>query len=152
VSRATSPVLAVAVLALVTVAAAGGVGLALATGPAEPAPVADLRLAVDASADGVSVRHAGGDTLDVDGLRVRVRIDGQPLDHQPPVPFFAARGFLSGPTGPFNPAGGTTWRAGQRATLRLARTNAPSIDPGDRVTVTVAAERGLVARLTKTAS
>lgn len=151
-SRATSPVVAVVLLAMVTVVAAAGVGLGLATSPADPVPVAELRLSVDAGADALTLRHAGGDTIDVDDLAVAVRVDGHPLAHQPPVPFFAARGFRSGPTGPFNGAHDPSWRAGQRATLRLASTNDPLIDPGDRVTVTLATERGVVATLTAAAS
>lgn len=148
--RGSSPGVAVVLLALVTVLAAAAVGAAIGE-PPDPTPVADLRLSVDASADRLTIRHAAGDALDVADLEVRVSVAGEPLAHQPPVPFFAARGFASGPTGPFNPAGGTTWRAGQTATLGLAGTNAPLPDEGDRVTVTVSTDTAALAELEATA-
>lgn len=152
-ARASSPVVAVCLLVAVTVLAAAAVGTTLATEtPSEPVAVTDLRVSADAATDSVTLRHAGGETLNASSLRVRLRVDGQPLAHQPPVPFFATRGFRSGPTGPFNPAGGTTWRAGQRATLRLASTNSPRLRAGDRVVVTVATDQGIVAELSTTAT
>ena len=66
---------------------------------------------------------------------VIVRVDGDPLRHQPPVPFFSARGFRPGPTGPFNAAADPTWTVGERASVRLASTNHPRIVAGARVTV-----------------
>lgn len=151
-TRATSPVVGVVVLALLAVLGVAAVGAAMPAEPAEPVPVADLELDVDAATDRLTIRHAGGDTLDAANLRLRVRVAGDSLARQPPVPFFAARGFVSGPTGPFNHAGGTTWRAGQRGTVRIASTNRPRPDPGDRVTVTVATDRGVVAELAATAA
>lgn len=151
-SRGTTPVVAVVLLAAVAVLAAGAVGAALPSGPGEPPPTASLSLSVDAAADRLTLTHHGGDAIAPADLRVRVRVDGRPLDHQPPVPFFAARGFRAGPTGPFNAATTGTWRAGQSASLRLATTNAPPIEPGDRVRVTVHAEDARVAVLTAAAA
>lgn len=151
-SRALSPVVGVVLLAFVTVLGAAAVGAMVPTAPAEPPPVVDLRVDVDAATDRVTLRHVGGDTLDVADLRLRIRVNGTRLARQPPVPFFAAHGFVSGPTGPFNHAGGTTWRAGQRASLRIASTNRPVPDRGDRVTVIVATERQTIAELTTTAT
>lgn len=151
-SRALSTVVGVVVLALVAVLAATVVGTALPRTAAEPTPVVDLRLDVDATANRLTIRHAGGDDLDVTGLRFEVQVGDERLAHQPPVPFFAARGYVSGPTGPFNPAGGTSWRAGQVGTLTLASTNRPLPASGDRVTVTVATDRGVVAELSTTAT
>ncbi len=150
--RATSAVVAVVLLALVTVLAAAAVGAATMTNvPEEPAPMADFRLEVEAATDRIAIRHVSGDVLNVTDLQIRVHVAGEPLARQPPVPFFASRGFRSGPTGPFNPAGGTTWRAGERGTLRLASTNSPGIDSGDRVSVLVLSDRGTVASLRATA-
>jgi flagellin-like protein len=146
-----SPVLGVVLLVLVTVTAAAAVGATFASTPAEPTPMTELRLTVDADDDRLALRHVTGDALNVSNLRLRIHVDGEPLAHQPPVPFFAATGFRSGPTGPFNPAGGTSWRAGQRGTLRLASTNSPDIDPGDHVRVQVLADHGTVASLQATA-
>lgn len=142
----------VLLLALVTLLGAAAVGATLPSVPEEPPPSAALRLDADAASDRLTVRHVAGDDLDVADLDVTVTVDGDALAHQPPVPFFAARGFVSGPTGPFNHAGGTTWRAGQRGTLRIASTNDPQLSSGDRVTVTVTTDRDVVAKLSTIAS
>ena len=137
-TRALGSVVGVVLLvavAVLTAAAVGATALGAApTGDDGPTRAAfDLR--ADADADRLTIVHRGGDTVAISDLRVRVQIDGRPLAHQPPVPFFAATGFESGPTGPFNVASGGEWRAGERASLRLAGTNEPTLDPGARVTV-----------------
>lgn len=134
----------VAVAAVVCLAA---VGVAAGLLP-DPAPTVAVALRADAATDGLRLVHRGGDTLDARRLDVRVRVDGRPLRHQPSVPFFAARGFHAGPTGPFNPASDPRWRAGEAARLRLASTNAPLLAPGDRVTVTLSVDGRRVARAT----
>ncbi|WP_251329364.1 type IV pilin [Haloplanus pelagicus] len=117
-------------VAVVLVLAVGGV--ALGTLPAAPPTVA-ATLSVDG--DRVLLTHRSGSAVDVHRLDVVVRVDGDPLAHQPPVPFFSARGFHSGPTGPFNAAADPTWTPGERAAFRVASTNRPSIAAGRRVTV-----------------
>jgi hypothetical protein len=140
-TRGGAPVaLAVAVVVAVAVG-----GVALGALPSDR-PTAAVTLVVDPGSDRLTLAHRGGDPLDVRRLRLRVRVDDRPLDHQPPVPFFAARGFRSGPTGPFNARSDPRWRPGERASLRLAGTNAPLVDPGDRVAVTVRAGDRTVAR------
>jgi len=148
--RGVSSVVAVAVLLAVTVAAGAAVGAVVSTGTADRVPTARLSLSADAGADRIALTHEGGETLSVENLTVSVRVGGQPLTHQPPVPFFAATGFESGPTGPFNSAADPNWTAGERAAVRLAATNSPALDPGDRVSVTVATDAGIVARLETT--
>lgn len=118
---------AVAVV-LGTAVAAVGLG-ALPSAPA----VTGATLTVDG--DRLVLTHRTGEPVDVRRLDVRVRVDGDPLRHQPPVPFFSARGFRPGPTGPFNAAADPTWTAGERASIRLASTNRPQIVAGARVTV-----------------
>jgi hypothetical protein len=132
-------------VALLVAVAVGGVALAVAP---DPAPRPALALSVDAGSDTLALVHRGGDAVDARALSLRVRVAGRPLRHQPPVPFFAARGFRAGPTGPLNPAADPRWSAGERASLRLAATNAPRPAPGDRVTVTVAVDGRRVARAT----
>lgn len=133
--RAASSVLAVVLLVAITVVLASTVGaLALSIDLLEPAPRTAFDAEVDAVADRVTVTHRGGDAVDPGRLRVRILVDGAPIAHQPPVPFFAATGFVSGPTGPFNSAYGGDWTTGESAALRLASTNT-DLDPGDRVTV-----------------
>lgn len=155
-ARAAAPVVGVVLLVAVTVlgAAALAAGLsgadALSPSPGEPSRVV-LDASANATADRVTLVHRGGDTLAVTDLRVRVTVDGRPLAHQPPVPFFAAEGFESGPTGPFNVAADDRWTAGERASFALAGTNAPLLDPGARVTVRVYSDELKVAEVQATA-
>ncbi|MFB6282099.1 MAG: type IV pilin N-terminal domain-containing protein [Haloferacaceae archaeon] len=133
--------------ALVAVVGTAVCAAALGVLPADR-PTAALALRADAGADRLVLTHRGGDPLDPDRIAVRVRIDGRPLAHQPPVPFFAAEGFRSGPTGPFNSRATGPWTPGERAGLRLAGTNRPALRPGRRVTVVVRAGGVRVARAT----
>ncbi|MGM0591113.1 MAG: type IV pilin [Halobacteriota archaeon] len=150
--RGTVPVVGVALTLVVTVvlaATVGGVALETAT---NEEPVTHTALSLSVTGDRIVLVHRGGGTLDVRTLRLRVRVDGVPLDHQPPVPFFSATGFRSGPTGPFNPAADPHWSAGETATVHLAETNAPGVAPGDGVLVTVYTGDTRVASLSATAT
>ena len=151
-SRGVATALAVVLLVAACVTAAATVGAVVATDPGTAPPVADLRLSVDGDADRLILRHAGGEAIPAESIRLRVRVNGTALAHQPPVPFFAARGFRAGPTGPFNPSTVGPWRAGQTAALRLASTNHPRPAPGDRVTVRVSTESAVIAELAATAN
>jgi flagellin-like protein len=131
-SRAVSPVLGVVLLTAVTVVAAAAVGAVVVVDPPDPPPVATFDAEADATGE-IRVTHRGGDAVAPDDLRVRVRVDGEPLVEQPPVPFFAARGFEGGPTGAFNSATRGEWRAGEAASLTVADTNAPRVSPGKTV-------------------
>ena len=148
--RAVAPAVGVVLLVALTVALAAVVGVAsLGTAgdvPRGRSPSA-LSLSVEAGPDRLTLVHRAGAPLDARRLVLRVSVSGTPLRHQPRVPFFAARGFRAGPTGPFNVAADPRWSAGETASLRLASTNAPGIDPGDRVTVRVAVGDRRVATL-----
>lgn len=134
----------VLVVTAVVVATAVG-GVALGVHPAAP-PVAALDLAVDPATDRITLVHRGGDRLDVREIDLSVRVDSRPLRRQPPVPFFAVRGFRAGPTGPFNVRADPAWTPGERASLRLAATNTPLPHSGSRVTVVVTAGGRTVGR------
>lgn len=150
--RATSPVVGIVLLLVVTAALAGAVGqFALGTPMPSDPPRAVVDLRVDADADRLTFVHRGGDPLAVRALSLRVRVDGTPLDAQPPVPFFAAKGFRSGPTGPFNSAADGHWSVGETASFALAGTNAPLISEGSVVAVTVRVNGTVVAELDRTA-
>ncbi len=141
-TRATSSVVGIAVLTLLVVVLAGVVGTVVidaAAGPSDP-PRVTLQASADATRDRITLTHHGGDPLAVQSLRLEIRIDGEPLTEQPPVPFFAATGFESGPTGPFNVRYDGSWTAGETAGLRLASTNSPQLTRGARVTVRVYTE------------
>lgn len=92
---------------------------------------------VSAETGTIELRHEAGPSIDVRALTLRIEIDGQPLEHQPPIPFFSAKGFRSGPTGPFNPSADPRWTVGERASLRVAGTNGPTIAEGSAVTVRI---------------
>jgi len=145
-ARAVSPVLGAVSLLVATAVLAGAVGtVALGTTLPTDRPTAVVDLRVDADADRLTLVHRAGEALDVRKLSVRVRVDGAPLDRQPPVPFFSARGFVSGPTGPFNAADDPRWSVGERASLRIAGTNEPTIAPGERVSVDLVVDGAIVA-------
>jgi len=103
---------------------------------------------IDLTVDGDTLKftHEYGESLDVRTLSVRISIDGDPLAEQPPVPFFAAAGFESGPTGPFNTASDDEWSVGETASLTVASTNSPTIEPGSTVSVRIATADSIVAR------
>jgi hypothetical protein len=138
------PVGVVVALVLGTAVAAVGLG-AMPTTPA----VAGATLSVDGNR--LTVTHRAGEPIDVRRLDVVVRVDGTPLRYQPPVPFFAARGFGSGPAGPFNAAADPTWTVGERASLRVATTNRPTLVAGARVTVELRYDGRRLATLSATA-
>ncbi|MEF8886251.1 MAG: type IV pilin [Haloarculaceae archaeon] len=148
--RAVSSVVGTVVLLGVVVVGATAVFAAVPADEPATVPTARLSLTAEAGPDRVALTHEGGNTLSAASLDVTVRVDGDPVTHQPPVPFFAATGFESGPTGPFNSAHRGQWRAGETAALRLASTNT-QLDPGDSVSVTVRTDAGVVARLETTA-
>ena len=144
--RGSAPVVGVVVLLAVGIAlggvvAAGAEAVATATGTdlgderaAGPAPIA---VSLELDGDTISVTHEAGPDLRVSRVRLVVAVDGTPLDHQPPVPFFAARGFRAGPTGPFNVASDGVWTAGETGSIRVASTNRPEPEPGRTVSVTI---------------
>lgn len=146
-ARAVTPVVAVCLLVALTVlgAAVVGVGVLALETPDETDRLV-VSLDVDAGTDRIAMTHRGGDPVNVTTLRITVTVDGEALDRQPPVPFFTASGFRAAPTGPFNRGADPLWRAGERGTVRLASTNAPAIDPGDDVTVTISRNDAVVGR------
>jgi len=139
--RALSPVVGLALLVGLTVVLSATVVVAMPGEPSEPEPKASLALSADAASNTVTLIHEGGDPIDVTTINVTISVDGETLDHQPPVPFFAAVGFESGPTGAFNLAGSTTLRTGERASVTLASTNEPPLEQGSTVTVRLSTER-----------
>lgn len=146
--RGLSPVVGTVVLVALTVGLAAVVGVGVADMSAdEPPPRVTFSASADAATDRIALTHDGGASLPLDGLAVEVRVDGDPLTHQPPVPFFAATGFQSGPTGPFNSATDGPWTAGETAAFRLAGTNDPLLEEGDSVTVDLYSDDDLVATL-----
>lgn len=119
------------------------------TTPAPAEPVV-LEASAVASTGQDTLTHVSGPPLDVRSIVLRVEVNGEPLVHQPPVPFFAASGFYGGPTGPFNPAADPSWSAGESATFRVASTNHPPLAAGASLSVAVSRDGQPVARATTT--
>lgn len=149
-TRATSSVVGIALMVLVTVLSSAVVGATLLElSPDERGPPrVSLTASADASQDRIALTHRSGESLAVSDLRLEILIDGKALATQPPVPFFAAPGFESGPTGPFNTAADGTWQAGETGTVRLASTNSPQLSAGATVTVHVYTENYRIATVT----
>lgn len=151
-ARAVAPVVGVLALVFVTACLAAVVAVAVGSvGVVEPVPAAAFELGVDSDEGSVALTHLAGEPLCVRDVTLTVTVEGEPLAEQPPVPFFAADGFRGGPEGPFNEAADPEWRVGETATVRVAETNDPSIEPGDTVRVTVAVDGETIARLETTA-
>lgn len=148
--RALAPLAGLLLVAMTVLLAVGVTAATTTLGPpADPAP--SVVISMDVQGDRVTLSHDGGDSLSVDELSVRVSVNGEPLARQPPIPFFSAAGFKPGPTGAFNAASGDEWVVGGSASFRVAGTNDPSIEPGDRVTLRLVVRERLVATLEATA-
>lgn len=151
-ARGVSSVIGVTLLTLVTVILAVSVGVIATADSPEPTPSARFSSEVSAAEQRISIHHDGGDSIPMAAIDLRIAVEGEPLAHQPPIPFFATEGYVSGPSGPINPAGSDEWTAGKTASLRLAKTNEPHIEAGAAVTITIATERGIIYEETVTAT
>lgn len=145
-TRATAPVIGSVLVVALTIAVAMLLGTAMlgASTTPEPSPTAAIDLSVED--DTLRFTHESGEPLDVTTLSVWISVDGEPLDEQPPVPFFSATGFEPGPTGPFNTASDPEWSVGETASLTVAGTNSPTIEDGSTVSVRITADGGAVIR------
>jgi flagellin-like protein len=151
-SRALSPVIGVVTLVAVTVLLSVTLLSVAAVEVSDPAPNTALTVSVDAGADRIELSHRGGDELDVDEMTVHVTVDGEALRYQPPVPFFASRGFRSGPEGAFNSASPNEFRAGQETSFEVATTNNPKIHSGSTVFVRITVDDSVLFEGETTAS
>lgn len=149
--RGAIPVVGVLLLLAITVLSAATLGFVVSTPASEPPPTASFELSADGQSGEIELTHLGGDRINLTEVSLRISIDGTRLEKQPPVPFFAASGYMSGPTGPFNRASPNAWAAGETATLTVASTNEPELSPGDTVRVQLLTDTGTVADLTGTA-
>lgn len=146
-TRASVPIIGCVLLIGLAVAVITLLGTTLfgvTSTPGSQPTTATVALTVDD--DTLRFTHSNGEPLDVQTLSVRIFVDGEPLDKQPPVPFFAAAGFESGPTGPFNTASDDEWTVGETASLTVASTNNPTIEPRSTVSVRMTTADGLVIR------
>ncbi|WP_247729763.1 type IV pilin N-terminal domain-containing protein [Halovivax limisalsi] len=152
--RSIAPIVGVLCLLALTVCLAGVAAVTITSiDPVEPAPNAALDLTVDSETHTFEFAHHHGDPLDVTAIDVTVTVEGTPLADQPPVPFFQTNGFEGGPTGPFNSRADPSWHPGESAGFRVAATNEPPIDSGDRVVATVETTDGrTIATLETTAT
>lgn len=151
--RALSPAIGTILLIAITVALAGVVLLLTYGGtPAQgPPPRASFDLSASASDRTVVIEHGGGDPVDVSALEVIIQIDGEPIPHQPPVPFESEAGFRAH-WGPFHEWADQEWTPGTEAGLELSAANGAALEPGVPVSVDLVVEESTVARLETTAS
>lgn len=147
--RAVSPVVGVVCLLAVTVLLAAVVGASLGMSPPSAPTAASFEATAEPTGE-IAIVHRGGDSIDPATIDLRIRVDGELLDRQPPVPFFSASGFESAPSGPFNSATTEQWRAGETASLRIAATNSPVPHPGDTVAVRLLVDGQRIAQLETT--
>ena len=155
-SRAVAPIVGVLALLAITVILAATIAVGMGFAGAgllerDSAPDAAFDLEADADRSELALEHAGGDAVDVERLELRIAVNGERLEHQPPVPFVGADGFRGAPSGPFNPETDSEWRVGETATLRVAGTNDPEIRAGDTVTMTIVVDETVVTELESTA-
>lgn len=150
--RGLAPVVGVVLLIGLTVLLAAsiavGVGAWTLESPTQPAA---FDLEVDAERSSISIDYRRGDPVDVEELSVTITVDGDRLEHQPPVPFVGADGFEGAPSGPFNAADDPQWEPGERAAVVVAGTNDPGIDTGDAVEVSLSVDGTRLATLETTA-
>lgn len=96
----------------------------------------------------VTLEHTGGPAIDVRRLDVIVTVDGTRPTYQPPVPFFSARCFYSGPRGPFNSASDPAWTTGKIASFTVAGSNEPMLREESEVVVELLIDDQPVATVT----
>ncbi|AGB17166.1 Protein of unknown function (DUF1628) [Halovivax ruber XH-70] len=143
--RSISPV--VGVIALVALTVCLGAVVAVGVSSVEigaESPAFGFEATAESATDRIVLEHQHGDEIDVSTIDVVVTVDGEALAVQPPVPFFQEDGFRGGPSGPFNSRADSRWRVGERAGFRLASTNAPTIDPGDEIVVSIERDGNLL--------
>lgn len=148
-SRGISPVVGVPILVGITVilgAAVGVVTLGIPT-PATPQPPLVSSVTASAETNQITFVNEGGREVDVRDLSLHIELDGVPLSNQPPIPFFSATGFKSGPTGAFNSASSPMWNPGERAAIRVATTNSPQLTENAMLTVRLSIDGTSVAVL-----
>ncbi|WP_232745124.1 type IV pilin [Halorubrum aethiopicum] len=148
-TRALAPLAGLLLVAVTVLLAVGVTAATTLDSPAEPSPTTMISMEVEG--DRITVTHDGGDPIPVDEMAVRVGVNGEPLARQPPVPFFSAAGFKPGPTGAFNAASDGEWVVGGSASFRIAGTNEPLIEPGDRVELRLSVREQPIATLEATA-
>lgn len=137
----------------VTVLLATSLAFGLSSLPSSsPAPDVSVVGEFDGDERAVTLVHRGGDPIELDNLEILVEVDGVPLEHQPPIPFFSATGFAPGPEGVFNLESDSSWEAGEAGTFSIASTNDPVPTAESELQVTVVVQDQTIAVLTLTAS
>lgn len=137
--RGVSPVIGAVTLVLIAVLLAGVIGTSV-VGTATLSSLAEPPVVLSATATDngtVELTHEGGRAIDLEQVDLRMAVDGQPLSEQPPVPFFSTSGFAPGPSGPFNSASDNEWSVGETGAVRIAGSNAPAVEAGSTISVTV---------------
>lgn len=146
--RAVSPAIGTITLLLLTILLSAIVGTTVVGSAGLGSAAETSPVAISATADDegrIALTHEGGPPVDVGGVTVRVTVDGEPLERQPPVPFFSASGFAPGPSGAFNSASEDRWAVGEQTSFRVAGTNSPALTAGATVRVKIIEEDRVLA-------
>lgn len=146
-TRAIAPIIGV-ISMLVVVTALGGVVAAVLPASLDQSTIEPVSTEVSFEAeDGTLVfYHAGGSTIDVNDLRIEIRVNDEPLRYQPTVPTNGETGFGNF-HGPFHAWSSQQWYPGDTAEIEIASENEPTIEPGDRFTVYLFIDEQLVAEM-----
>jgi hypothetical protein len=97
----------------------------------------NVALSLTVSETMIALTHEAGPSLRLAMVDMHISVNQEPLLHQPPIPFFAAKGFRSGPYGPFNSASDGIWSVGEQGAIRIAGTNSPQPLPGRFIDITI---------------
>lgn len=149
-NRAVAPVIGIVLLLALTVICAGAIAL-FVTGMTDlrSTPTVVIEGTVDTAENNITLVHVSGDPITVEHLDIRITIDDEPLQHQPPVQSTSATGFSTGPSGPLHKWGGDTWSPGESSVISIAHTsNYPLPHPDARVEVSLTYDNRPLAEIT----
>lgn len=145
--RGVAPVVGVITLIGITVLLGVSVAYLVSFDPPSASPHVVIDGTIDAEENRIMLEHAGGDTLPVTELDIRVFVDDEPIRHQPPVPFTNTTGFTGFPSGPLNARSSNTWAPGARTAFTLATTNDPLPTQTSAVIVQISQDGSMIAEV-----
>lgn len=145
-ARGISPVVGTLLLVALVVCFAAVIAVAFGSMPiVSSGPDAAFEMAVGADGE-IELDHVAGEPVEVDDLSMTISVNGEVLEHQPEIPFNGNEGFNGAASGPFHPDSSSNWTTGETASVKVAGTNDPEIESGDRVTVVLAVGGETIAR------
>lgn len=145
-ARGVSPVVGTLLLVALVVCFAAIIAVAFGSMPiVSSGPDAAFLMGVSAEGE-IELNHVAGDSIDVAELSMTISVGGESLEYPLEIPFNGNEGFSGAASGPFHPDSSSNWTTGENASAKVAGTNDPEIESGDRVTVTLAVDGETIAR------